>query len=151
MTSPEEVPTAHGSLEPNPGVLMIWCNRPDSGRITGGRTAELNLLASRYHYVCPSNHTQLERRGLSNAKDPRIILKRCPSCRTIWCGPTLSRLRSRPGGVSGLLDPLESDSLAPRLPTTCPLSARVSLAAFDGTPSCIPIGVSHAVGKYESE
>jgi len=83
---------------------MIWCNRPGSGRMPRRQTDELNILASRYHYVCPSDLTQLERRGLSDSKNPRILLKRCPKCRTTWYGPTLSQLRLRPTGVPGLLE-----------------------------------------------
>jgi len=64
---------------------------------------ELNLLALRYHYLCPTDYTQLEVRELSDAKDPRVPLKRCPNCRTTWYGPKLSRLRTLPAGQSGPL------------------------------------------------
>src|SRR5712692_489663 len=99
MRFTEEISTASASLEPNSGVLMIWCSRPSSGRFPRGETDELTFLASRYHYVCPSDYTQLERRGFSQAKDPRILLKQCPRCRTTWYGPTLSQLRLCPAGV----------------------------------------------------
>src|SRR5438445_210700 len=97
-----------GRMSKNPsdlrsGVLMVWCDRPRSGRGPDGRLDELNLLASDYHYVCPSDYTRLEIRDLSKAKDPRVLLRRCPKCRTTWYGPTLSELRSRPAGMSGPL------------------------------------------------
>jgi hypothetical protein len=104
MNFPEKVSITHDSVNPSPGVLMIWCNRPGSRRFPTRRTDEAILLASRYHYVCPSDHVELELRGLSDAKDPRILLKRCRKCRTTWYGPTLSQLRLRPAGAPGSVD-----------------------------------------------
>ena len=94
---------SENSTSPRSGVLMVWCDRPRSGRRRGGRLDELNFLAWDYHYVCPSDYAQLEIREFSEAKDPRVLLKRCAKCRTTWYGPTLSELKSRPAGASGLL------------------------------------------------
>ena len=86
------------------GVLLVWCGRADLLRIPRSRNEELRLLAGGYHYLCPTDYAQLEIRELSEALDPRVVLKRCPKCRTTWHGPTLSELRSRPAGMSGPVD-----------------------------------------------
>jgi len=84
---------------------MIWCDRrPNPHRSPAwGTLAELKVLAGAYHYLCPLDYTELETRESSAAKDPRLGLKRCPKCLTLWYGPTLSELRSRPGRSSGPL------------------------------------------------
>jgi len=83
---------------------MVWCDRPrSSSRGPHSRLDELGLLAEAYHYLCPTDYAELELREFSDAKDPRVVLKRCPRCRTTWFGPSLSELRSRPAGHSGPL------------------------------------------------
>ena len=87
------------------GVMMVWCDRrPNPQRSPEwGSLDELKVLATAYHYLCPLDYTELDIREASPAKDPRVVLKRCPKCLTVWYGPTLSELRSRPGRSSGPL------------------------------------------------
>lgn len=78
------------------GVLMIWCNRPSTKLLPKERPEEMRRIATDYHYVCPFDFEQLAIRQLSEAKDPRVVLKPCPKCGTKWHGPTISYIRSRP-------------------------------------------------------
>ncbi len=89
---------------PHAGVIMVWCDRPRSGHGPSSRNHELKFLASDYHYLCPLDYAHLGVRDLSKGLDPRVVLKRCPKCRTTWYGPSLSELRARPSGSSGPLD-----------------------------------------------
>jgi hypothetical protein len=87
------------------GVLMVWCDRAANPRRSPGwrEVDETKVLVRGYHYLCPLDYSELDIRVLSEAMDPRVVLKPCPRCRTVWHGPTISQLRSRPSGTSGPL------------------------------------------------
>jgi len=81
---------------PGQSVLMIWCDRPSTKLLQNGRHEEIKRVATDYHYVCPFDFAQLTIRDLSEAKDPSVVLRPCPTCGTKWYGPRISYIRSRP-------------------------------------------------------
>ena len=104
VPSPKETMPQNSDV-PRAGVLMVWCDRPVNPCRSPewGTLDEVRVLARGYHYLCPLDYVELDIRGLSDAKDLRVVLKRCSKCGTYWHGPTLTQLRSRPAGASGPL------------------------------------------------
>lgn len=90
------------------GVLLVWCNRPRTrvGRLDSGPSWELRQLAQNFHYLCSLDYSELGTRGFTKTDDPRVMLERCSVCLTDWYGPSLSELKARPSGKSGLAQSL---------------------------------------------
>ena len=124
------------------GVLLVWCDRPINPRRSPRwrDVDEAKVLVRGFHYLCPLDYAELDIRELSESMDARVILKPCPKCGTLWHGPTLAQLRSRPSSASGPLGkwfyrtsqratskrPNPLRRLSP-IPTLCPAEVRMAL------------------------